>query len=86
MSAARFASGCAGLGLVRFRLGYRYIFFSELPCSNVVARGRRIRQALRTQVVILADRLDYTKGILERLLGCMERFLENIWFGTNSNT
>ena len=32
---------------------------------------------LRTQVVILGvDRLDYTKGILERLLG-YERFLEN---------
>jgi trehalose-6-phosphate synthase len=42
----------------------------------VVARARRIRHALRTELVILGvDRLDYTKGILERLLG-YERFLE----------
>ena len=61
-----------------FPLGIPADFFSELAASpNVVARARRIRQALRTQVVILGvDRLDYTKGILERLLG-YERFLES---------
>ena len=61
-----------------FPLGIPADFFSELAASpGVVARVRRIRQALRTQVVILGvDRLDYTKGILERLLG-YERFLES---------
>jgi trehalose 6-phosphate synthase/phosphatase len=65
-----------------FPLGIPADFFSELAASpNVVARVRRIRHALRTQVVILGvDRLDYTKGILERLLG-YERFLESnpVW-------
>ena len=62
----------------KFPLGIPADFFSELAASpNVVARVRRIRHALRTQVVILGvDRLDYTKGILERLLG-YERFLES---------
>ena len=61
-----------------FPLGIPADFFSELAASpSVVARVGRIRRALRTQVVILGvDRLDYTKGILERLLG-YERFLEN---------
>jgi trehalose 6-phosphate synthase/phosphatase len=60
-----------------FPLGIPADFFSDLAASaNVIARARRIRNGLRTEVVILGvDRLDYTKGILERLLG-YERFLE----------
>jgi trehalose 6-phosphate synthase/phosphatase len=60
-----------------FPLGIPADFFAGLSASpSVVARARRIRQASRTEVVILGvDRLDYTKGILERLLG-YERFLE----------
>jgi len=43
----------------------------------VQERTQRIRRALRTPHVVLGvDRLDYTKGILERLLG-FERFLES---------
>jgi trehalose 6-phosphate synthase/phosphatase len=60
-----------------FPLGIPADFFSGVSASpHVVARARRIRQGLRTEVVVLGvDRLDYSKGILERLLG-YERFLE----------
>ncbi|MGH8014332.1 MAG: alpha,alpha-trehalose-phosphate synthase (UDP-forming) [Candidatus Binataceae bacterium] len=60
-----------------FPLGIPSDFFADLAASpRVKARTERIRRAVRTPVLILgADRLDYTKGILERLLG-FERFLE----------
>jgi trehalose 6-phosphate synthase/phosphatase len=60
-----------------FPLGVAVDDFRELSMSTPVrARARRIRKALRTPIVVLSvDRLDYTKGIEERLLG-FERFLE----------
>jgi trehalose 6-phosphate synthase/phosphatase len=60
-----------------FPLGIPADFFQDLSRSaEVRVRARRIRRSLRTPIVILGvDRLDYTKGILERLLG-FERFLE----------
>jgi trehalose 6-phosphate synthase/phosphatase len=60
-----------------FPLGIPADFFSNLAASSRVAgRAQRIRRSLGTQVMVLGvDRLDYTKGILERLLG-FERFLE----------
>jgi trehalose 6-phosphate synthase/phosphatase len=60
-----------------FPLGIAADLFSEIastPESRM--RARRIRRGLRTPIVALGvDRLDYTKGIVERLLG-FERFLE----------
>ena len=60
-----------------FPLGIPADYFSEVAASErVQERAQRIRRALRTPIVVLGvDRLDYTKGILERLLG-FERFLE----------
>jgi trehalose 6-phosphate synthase/phosphatase len=60
-----------------FPLGIAADLFSEIAStSESRARARRIRKALRTPIVALGvDRLDYTKGIIERLLG-FERFLE----------
>ncbi len=60
-----------------FPLGIPNDYFHELATSaGVKARARRIRNGLRTPIVVLGvDRLDYTKGIAERLLG-FERFLE----------
>jgi alpha,alpha-trehalose-phosphate synthase [UDP-forming] len=60
-----------------FPLGIPADFFSNLAASpRVAARAQRIRRSLGSQVMVLGvDRLDYTKGILERLLG-YERFLE----------
>jgi trehalose 6-phosphate synthase/phosphatase len=60
-----------------FPLGIPADFFSNLAASpRVVGRAQRIRRSLGAQVMVLGvDRLDYTKGILERLLG-FERFLE----------
>lgn len=60
-----------------FPLGIPNDYFHELASSAAVkSRARRIRKALRTPIVVLGvDRLDYTKGIAERLLG-FERFLE----------
>ncbi|MGA7872378.1 MAG: trehalose-6-phosphate synthase [Candidatus Binatus sp.] len=60
-----------------FPLGIAVDYFRGLSTSALVrARARRIRKALHTPVVVLGvDRLDYTKGIVERLLG-FERFLE----------
>jgi trehalose 6-phosphate synthase/phosphatase len=61
-----------------FPMGIPTDFFSDLAAHpRVVARVKRIRQALRTPVIILGvDRLDHTKGVLERLLG-FERFLDS---------
>lgn len=58
-------------------LGIPGNFFHDLSASAPVqARARRIRQGLRTPIVVLGvDRLDYTKGIIERL-AAFERFLE----------
>jgi len=43
----------------------------------VVAEAARLRDALGVEIVILGiDRLDYTKGVIERLVG-YERFLEH---------
>jgi trehalose-6-phosphate synthase len=60
-----------------FPLGIPADFFSNLAASpRVTGRAQRIRRSLGTQVMVLGvDRLDYTKGILERLMG-FERFLE----------
>jgi len=60
-----------------FPLGIPADFFSSLAASpRVAGRAQRIRRSLGTQIMVLGvDRLDYTKGILERLLG-FERFLE----------
>jgi alpha,alpha-trehalose-phosphate synthase [UDP-forming] len=60
-----------------FPLGIPADFFAEVAARpHVQARVQRIRHGLRSPVVVLGvDRLDYTKGILERLLG-YERFLE----------
>jgi trehalose 6-phosphate synthase/phosphatase len=60
-----------------FPLGIPADFFSNLAASpRVAGRAQRIRRSLGTQIMVLGvDRLDYTKGILERLLG-FERFLE----------
>jgi trehalose 6-phosphate synthase/phosphatase len=61
-----------------FPLGIPSDFFASLAGSERVReRAERIRRALRSQIVVLGvDRLDYTKGIIERLAG-FERFLEN---------
>jgi trehalose 6-phosphate synthase/phosphatase len=60
-----------------FPLGIPNDYFHDLSITTQVrARARRIRKMLQTPVVVLGvDRLDYTKGIAERLLG-FERFLE----------
>ncbi len=60
-----------------FPLGIPADYFAELANSpRVQARVRRIRSALNSPILILGvDRLDYTKGILERVEG-FERFLE----------
>jgi len=60
-----------------FPLGIPADFFSGLAASSrVAARAQRIRRSVGTPILILGvDRLDYTKGILERLRG-FERFLE----------
>ncbi|HKV54683.1 MAG TPA: trehalose-6-phosphate synthase [Candidatus Binataceae bacterium] len=60
-----------------FPLGIPADFFSDLASMpRVEARAQRIRRSLGSQIMVLGvDRLDYTKGILERLLG-FERFLE----------
>jgi trehalose 6-phosphate synthase len=60
-----------------FPLGIPVDYFEDLAQSPRVAeRVERIRRAMRTPNIVLGvDRLDYTKGILERLLG-FERFLE----------
>jgi trehalose 6-phosphate synthase len=62
----------------KFPLGIPATYFQELSTSAAVrTHARRIRRVLRTPTVILSvDRLDYTKGILERLLA-FERFLES---------
>jgi trehalose 6-phosphate synthase/phosphatase len=60
-----------------FPLGIPADFFANLAAlPRVAGRAERIRRSLGTQIMVLGvDRLDYTKGILERLLG-FERFLE----------
>jgi trehalose 6-phosphate synthase/phosphatase len=75
--------------LPRVRLGDRDVLLGTLPVGVDVARltldagsdtalaeARALRETLGTEKIILAvDRLDYTKGIIERLRG-FERFLE----------
>jgi trehalose 6-phosphate synthase len=60
-----------------FPLGIAFDEFRKLSMSAPVrARARRIHKSLRTPIVVLGvDRLDYTKGIEERLRG-FERFLD----------
>ena len=60
-----------------FSLGIPADYFAELAKSpRVQARAQRIKSALGSPIIILGvDRLDYTKGILERVEG-FERFLE----------
>ncbi len=67
-------------GVVRvgaFPLGISADYFATLAQSPRVRElTQRIRRSVRTPLMVLGvDRLDYTKGILERLLG-FERFLE----------
>ena len=76
--------------LPRVRLDDREVLLGTLPVGVDVARlgleaasdsalaeARTLRETLGTEAVMLAvDRLDYTKGIIERLRG-FERFLEN---------
>jgi trehalose 6-phosphate synthase/phosphatase len=60
-----------------FPLGIPVDYFEGLAQSAPVReRVQRLRRSLRTPHVVLGvDRLDYTKGICERILG-FERFLE----------
>jgi trehalose-6-phosphate synthase len=60
-----------------FPLGIPVDYFEAIAgSSRTLQKTARIRRGLRSEVVVLGvDRLDYTKGILERLLG-FERFLE----------
>ncbi len=60
-----------------FPLGIPADYFRALSSQPAIREhARRIRKMLRTTTVVLGvDRLDYTKGIIERLLG-FERFLE----------
>ena len=60
-----------------FPLGIPADFFRELSATPAVQeQARRIRRMVRTPTIVLGvDRLDYTKGVIERLLG-FERFLE----------
>jgi trehalose-6-phosphate synthase len=72
---------CIGDRRVRvgaFPLGIPVDYFEALAISpRVNELVARIRRSLRTPHIVLGvDRLDYTKGILERLLG-FERFLED---------
>lgn len=61
-----------------FPLGIAADHFHNLSRSERVRRrAQQIRRALNARTVVLGvDRLDYTKGIAERLLG-FERFLES---------
>jgi alpha,alpha-trehalose-phosphate synthase [UDP-forming] len=58
-------------------IGVDYANFRALAADpDVQARAARLRQTLAAELVMLGvDRLDYTKGTIERLLG-YERFLE----------
>ncbi len=60
-----------------FPLGIPADYFAQLAGSDrVQARVRRIKASLGSPIMVLGvDRLDYTKGILERVEG-FERFLE----------
>jgi trehalose 6-phosphate synthase/phosphatase len=60
-----------------FPIGIPTEYFRSLSMTpSVREHARRIRAMLRTPTVVLGvDRLDYTKGVIERLLG-FERFLE----------
>jgi trehalose 6-phosphate synthase/phosphatase len=60
-----------------FPLGIPVDYFETMAKSErVLDRVARIKRSVRTpQVILGVDRLDYTKGICERLLG-FERFLE----------
>ena len=76
------ARGEVAIGSRRVRVGAYPLgipadFFAGLAASDKVrTRVARIRRAIGTPTIILGvDRLDYTKGILERLRG-YERFLE----------
>jgi trehalose 6-phosphate synthase/phosphatase len=61
-----------------FPLGIAADYFHDLSMKErVQRRAHQIRKALHTKTVVLGvDRLDYTKGIGERLLG-FERFLDS---------
>ena len=76
--------------LPRIRLGEREVLLGTLPVGVDVAKlgtdaasataldeARALRENIGTEAIMLAvDRLDYTKGIIERLRG-FERFLES---------
>jgi trehalose 6-phosphate synthase/phosphatase len=70
-------SGGRRVRVQAFPLGIPADYFAGLAATaRVRERAQRIRRALGVPFVVLGvDRLDYTKGILERLLG-FERFLE----------
>jgi len=65
------------VGVLSLPIGIDYAGFRRTAADPAVgARAARIRRALGADVVLLGvDRLDYTKGIVERLEG-YERFLE----------
>lgn len=60
-----------------FPIGIDYEWFvSHSSSKRIAKRARRLRRGFRAKHIILSvDRLDYTKGILSRLLA-YERFLE----------
>jgi trehalose 6-phosphate synthase len=69
--------GALPVGVDAQRLG------QEATTPTALAEARQLREAIGTELVMLAvDRLDYTKGIIERLIG-FERFLERMpdWHG-----
>ncbi len=73
----RVSNGSRVVRVGAFPIGIPFDYFAELGASpRVKARVHRIRHSLHSQRIVLAvDRLDYTKGLVERLEG-FERFLE----------
>ncbi|MFN3975155.1 MAG: trehalose-6-phosphate synthase [Dehalococcoidia bacterium] len=64
--------------VVAMPVGVDSVFYKEVGSqASTLARARRLRRALRASQVILAvDRLDYTKGVAERLRA-IEHLLEH---------
>jgi len=78
VSAAKFDSGCARSRVGAFPLGIPADFSPSWPQVRMWshAHGESAKRCAHQVVILGIDRLDYTKGILERLLG-YERFLES---------
>jgi trehalose 6-phosphate synthase len=59
---------CAGAGVFPISIDYAE-FAAQAASAEIAARAEEIRRSLApSQIVLGVDRLDYTKGILERLL------------------